>query len=475
MPEDQNRAALLQQFQAAIAGMSPVELRQVLGTLTQVGEERLWPNEQDRPNLRRPPRQTPAVYRVRVDLDGARPPIWRRLHLRSDVTLDVVHDVLQTAFGWLDYHLHRFSLGGGPFDADTDQFLCPFDVQEGEDDGTPAKDVRLDETLQVVDDVLHYAYDYGDGWELTLRLEEVLPLEADTPTAVCVDGRRAAPPEDCGGIRDAAGLAQVLDDPAHFDPDEVNQALHNPFAELRDVGVHPALVELLNRLRGTRAGNALVVHALESAKLTAVPDRDQLTAALRPIQWFLDRAADGGIELTSAGYLKPVDVEEASRVVPTMDGWIGTKNREIHCAPLLYFRQSLQHTGLLRKYKGRLLLTKAGAAARRDVGVLWRHLAEHLVPRQDRSFEAEAGLLRLLQAAVGGDSVIDDDLLFEALDDRGWRYSDGEPIERWALYRLEHSPTHLLNNVADQPTNSRDRSQGPVAVALARAALLTGR
>ena len=70
MPEDQNRAALLQQFQAAIAGMSPVELRQVLGTLTQVGEERLWPNEQDRPNLRRPPRQTPAVYRVRVDLDG---------------------------------------------------------------------------------------------------------------------------------------------------------------------------------------------------------------------------------------------------------------------------------------------------------------------------------------------------------------------------------------------------------------------
>lgn len=475
MPEDQDRATLLQQFQAQIAGMRPDELRNVLGTLLQAGEDRLWPIETDRPNLRRPPRETPAVYRVRVDLDGARPPIWRRLHLRSDVTLDVVHDVLQTAFGWLDYHLHRFSLGGGPFDAGTDQFLCPFDVDEGEDDGTPARDVRLDETLQEPDDVLHYAYDYGDGWELTLRLEEVLPLEADTPTAVCVDGRRAAPPEDCGGVRDAAGLAEVLDDPAQFDPDEVNQALHNPFAELRDVGVHPAVVELLNRLRGTRAGDALVVHALHSAKLTAVPDHDELTAALGPIQWFLDRAGDGGIELTSAGYLKPADVEAASRVVPTMAEWIGTRNREIHCAPLLHFRKSLQHIGLLRKYKGRLLLTRAGAAARGDVDALWHHLAEHLVPRQDRSFEAEAGLLLLLQAAVGGHSVIDDDLLFEALRDRGWRYSDGEPIQLWALYQLDRSPLDVLNNVTDQPAGLGEHLLGPVAVALARAAMLTGR
>ncbi|WP_264072478.1 plasmid pRiA4b ORF-3 family protein [Mycolicibacterium pulveris] len=60
-----------------------------------------------RPELRRPPRDELAVYRVRVDLDQARPPIWRRLDLRSDVTLDVPHQVLQAAFSWLDYHLHR--------------------------------------------------------------------------------------------------------------------------------------------------------------------------------------------------------------------------------------------------------------------------------------------------------------------------------------------------------------------------------
>lgn len=143
-----------------------------------------------RPKLRRPPRDEAAVYRIRVDLDGARPAIWRSLDLRSDITLDVVHRALQASFAWFDYHLHRFSLGGGPFDPDSEWFLCPVDVAEGEDEGVPASEVRLDETLQETGDVLAYLYDYGDSWELTLRLEEVLPADESSPGAVCVDGRR---------------------------------------------------------------------------------------------------------------------------------------------------------------------------------------------------------------------------------------------------------------------------------------------
>ena len=172
-----------------------------------------------RPELRRPPLSGRRLLRVRGDLDGASPPIWRRLDLRSDLTLEVVHQVLQVAFDWTDSHLHRFSLGGRPFDPTAQLFLCPFDVDEGEEDdegGIPAAEVRLDETLQELGDVLAYAYDYGDSWELTLRLEEVLPAREGTPPAVVVDGRRAAPPEDCGGLRDAAfdTLANVTDRPA---------------------------------------------------------------------------------------------------------------------------------------------------------------------------------------------------------------------------------------------------------------------
>jgi hypothetical protein len=90
---------------------------------------------------------------------------WRRLDLRSDLTLDAVHQVLQAAFDWTDSHLHRFALSGSPFDRSSQPFLCPYDVEEGEldDEGAvPASDVRLDETLQEPGDVLSYVYDYGE-------------------------------------------------------------------------------------------------------------------------------------------------------------------------------------------------------------------------------------------------------------------------------------------------------------------------
>jgi len=78
-----------------------------------------------------------------------------------------------------------------------------------DDDGLPATGTRLDETLCERGDTLRCLYDYGDNWELTLRLEEVLPAETDCPAAVVVDGERAAPPEDCGHLVDADSLAEV--------------------------------------------------------------------------------------------------------------------------------------------------------------------------------------------------------------------------------------------------------------------------
>ena len=93
---------------------------------------------------------------------------------------------------------------------------------------SPAKDVTLDETLSQPGDVLQYCYDYGDSWDLIITLEAVLALDESAPVAVCIDGRRAAPPEDCGGLRKAADLVEVLEDPAHFDLDEINQALNGP-------------------------------------------------------------------------------------------------------------------------------------------------------------------------------------------------------------------------------------------------------
>ena len=154
-----------------------------------------------------------AALQVRVDISEANPPIWRRLELGSDVFLDQLHDIIQASFGWTDSHLHRFALGESVYDQDAEKFLCPFDVEEGDDDGVPEQEVRLDEVLAEPGDVLLYEYDYGDGWEHRIILEAVLDRPADAAFAVCVAGDRSGPPEDCGGIPGYHGMLAALTDP----------------------------------------------------------------------------------------------------------------------------------------------------------------------------------------------------------------------------------------------------------------------
>jgi hypothetical protein len=141
----------------------------------------------------------------------------------------------------------------------------------------------------------------------------------------------------------------VVDDPARFDLDELNRALRTPYFMLGEYGVQPRLVDSVNRLRYTSIGEDLAARAMTMVTRPDRPSDDELVGALRAYVWFLDRAKDGGIELTFAGYLRPADVEAASLVLPAMSSWIGKNNRESQAIPWLDFRQSLQSTGLLRK------------------------------------------------------------------------------------------------------------------------------
>jgi hypothetical protein len=423
-------------------------------------------------DFRRPRLDDVATYRVRVDLDDAEPPIWRRLDLRSDLTLDVLHQVLQVAFDWTDSHLHRFSIGGRPFRDEAQQFLCPYDVEDGEeaDDGWPAAaEVRLDETMQDVGDILYYIYDYGDNWELTLRLEEVRPAGTNTPTAAIIDGQRAAPPEDCGHVTDAAGLAEIVPDPTYLAADTLNKALRGPIFVLREHGIDQRLIDLVHRLHYTSVGEDLNARMLQLMTKPTTLEPSGLTATLGAYRWFLDRAKDGAIPLTAAGYMKPADVEAASEVIPAMADWIGTRNREVHCAPLLTFRESLQAIGLLRKYKGTLVLTRAGVAAQRDSAQLWSHLAARLL-RGDGGFETIATLLLLAYAGSTDGSHMLSSEITAALTELGWRHDDGRPLQGYEIYWLP--AVAILKNVSELPEGRTQWTRiSPAAATLARAAL----
>lgn len=187
------------------------DVAELLGDLDDDGDDWLPAESQWRDHpLRHEQRARPVTYRVRLDLLDAKPPIWRRLDLASDIYLDDLHAIIQVAMGWDDAHLHAFSVGRQPFSHHGFQFAN--DYVEGYP-FTHEAEVRLDETLREPGDRLRYTYDFGDTWRHSLRLEEVRPRGAGHPAFTCVTGRRACPPEDCGGIWGYQALLAYLENP----------------------------------------------------------------------------------------------------------------------------------------------------------------------------------------------------------------------------------------------------------------------
>lgn len=187
-------------------------------------------------------RTQPVTYQVRVDLDGAKPPIWRRLLLSSDLMLDELHAVLQQAMGWTDSHLHQFLAGENKMDRFAVHYHTQFMLDEGAE-GVLENQVRLDELLTGPKDRLFYWYDFGDDWEHTLVVEKVLPRFGDEPPAICIGGARARPPEDCGGIwgyHELLADQTIPDDgefefdPTYFSVEETNTCLRDLVGQAHD-------------------------------------------------------------------------------------------------------------------------------------------------------------------------------------------------------------------------------------------------
>jgi pRiA4b ORF-3-like protein len=143
------------------------------------------------------------IYQVKVSLQGASPPIWRRLEVPADTGLADLHHVLQGAFDWDDGHLHVFETTYGSFGV--------ADRELGHRAEAP---VTLEQVAPGAGSRLRYTYDFGDDWTHEIVVEKVLERG---PVAYprCTGGRRAAPPEDCGGIWGYADLVEILGDPSH--------------------------------------------------------------------------------------------------------------------------------------------------------------------------------------------------------------------------------------------------------------------
>jgi hypothetical protein len=146
-----------------------------------------------------------VAAQIKVKLLGvSKPPVWRRLQVRTDMSLDRLHEAIVAAFGWAGYHMHVFESG-------PERFGSP-DPELGFND---ERAVSLGELLGDVGDRLLYTYDFGDDWEHEVTVEELLDADPDARYPVLVAAKGACPPEDCGGPWGYAELKEILADPSH--------------------------------------------------------------------------------------------------------------------------------------------------------------------------------------------------------------------------------------------------------------------
>jgi hypothetical protein len=176
-----------------------------------------------------------SIYQLKVTLRDSNPPIWRRIQVSDTILLPHLHGVLQLAMGWTNSHLHSFQVGKRIF------------AEPSPDDDFPITDyrsVQLNQIAPAVADRLVYLYDFGDSWEHDIVVEEILPAEKGTHQPLCLDGQRACPPEDVGGVWGYADFLKAIRNSRHhehaemlawvggaFDPDKfdlrgVNRILH---------------------------------------------------------------------------------------------------------------------------------------------------------------------------------------------------------------------------------------------------------
>ena len=152
------------------------------------------------------------ALRIAATLCDVMPPIWRRLLVAEESSLEDLHETLQIAMGWLNCHLYSFEMDGRTY-------LDPELVVDPYGDWQDAREMLLSDLDLEEGTRFRYTYDFGDGWEHVLLVEAVQSSSGSEALPVCLEGRRACPPEDCGGAWSYARLTKAVAEPDGVDPE----------------------------------------------------------------------------------------------------------------------------------------------------------------------------------------------------------------------------------------------------------------
>lgn len=189
--------------------------------------------------------------KMTLALEGYR--VWRRVIVPLNRTFPDLHEIIQAAFGWKDYHLHEFNLYDGPvpkdavslrFGAKPKPFLNLVCSEEAFAYPVDEVEMKMETGIQLSDylpacKTISYRYDFGDDWLHIIEVEDVID-EFDKPHPICVDGEGNTPPEDVGGEGGFAEFLRIVADP--------NDSEHEHLLEWgRMQGYRPFEIDDVNR------------------------------------------------------------------------------------------------------------------------------------------------------------------------------------------------------------------------------------
>jgi Plasmid pRiA4b ORF-3-like protein len=161
------------------------------------------------------------ILELDITLKSSKPKIWRRVHVPSSLTFHKLHEVIQKAMGWHDYHLYVFELDryssiGIPSDDDWEEVI-------------DSRKLKIGDYFQQVKDKIVYEYDFGDSWEHNVVLKKMLDADPNVTYPIVTAGAMACPPEDCGGIWGYTELLDVIKDPSDEKHEDILEWLGGEF------------------------------------------------------------------------------------------------------------------------------------------------------------------------------------------------------------------------------------------------------
>ena len=164
-----------------------------------------------------------TIAHLKITLDGVEPAVLRRIEVPFDIRLDRLHLTIQAAMGWTNSHLYEIrarDVGWSTPDPEIDWSR----------DFLDARKARLDEVLEDVrTKKLRYVYDFGDGWEHTIKIERLIDPEPGQLYPRLTEASGCCPPEDVGGPWGYAELLEAIDDPAHERHADLHQWISDQF------------------------------------------------------------------------------------------------------------------------------------------------------------------------------------------------------------------------------------------------------